>query len=508
MDRKEKLSHKLLSTKVKSIRPYKSRSSRPCDFCRKRKTCCIIKDLIPCMACVGFNKGRCTFLEGPIKRTKKVEACEKGVKLSDSYKASVDDIYQSIPANVSNGQVEVSRVKQPRLKNPIKKPVSSLVSNSNMAIMPSIASSSSMSSSGSHLYPMTNSAFQYMGYNSPQSMYSSNTSPAIPNAGNISNSSVFFGQAIPQPRLQDEDPQDSFDQSQYSLATSEYPPLPSVSIQSEIGALPQNRFRPQSAQAQTIHTQVASHASTSYGTAIERPTREQLLRGCAQSAPCDASFVDGYFEQPSPFVSQGNVANNTNAPTHKGSQYSTNVSYDTSSTSNAFPSYSHHNTSKFQGNPDWSFQSQPAQKFTPELLNTSSFNQQPTPMSAASNMRSLHTSFNEDIFAMDDGNIGEQRPQGDSFHQKNHQQYQDRIHQSESLFHPEYYDSFGITAAQEPDNFVNVAKYLEIPNNMASSKQTPTSAQNGASRQLLAPLYSQLFLPLDHAIPEPLYLVD
>lgn len=63
-----KLAKKQLATSVNSVRPYKSRSKRPCDFCRRRKTCCIIEKLIPCMACSRFNKGACTFLEGPLKR--------------------------------------------------------------------------------------------------------------------------------------------------------------------------------------------------------------------------------------------------------------------------------------------------------------------------------------------------------------------------------------------------------------------------------------------------------
>lgn len=63
-----KLSKKLLASRVNSVRPYKSRSKRPCDFCRRRKTCCIIENTIPCMACVQFNKGECTFVSGPLKR--------------------------------------------------------------------------------------------------------------------------------------------------------------------------------------------------------------------------------------------------------------------------------------------------------------------------------------------------------------------------------------------------------------------------------------------------------
>lgn len=75
---RERVNKKDLAAEVKSLRPYKSRTSRPCDFCRKRKTCCIIKDLIPCTVCTSFNNGRCTFLEGPVKRNR----IKKGRKAS------------------------------------------------------------------------------------------------------------------------------------------------------------------------------------------------------------------------------------------------------------------------------------------------------------------------------------------------------------------------------------------------------------------------------------------
>lgn len=71
-----KLSKKALANKVNSVRPYKSRTKRPCDFCRRRKTCCIIEKTTPCLACVQFNKGNCTFVLGPLKRVKRNEAKE------------------------------------------------------------------------------------------------------------------------------------------------------------------------------------------------------------------------------------------------------------------------------------------------------------------------------------------------------------------------------------------------------------------------------------------------
>ncbi|PVH13909.1 uncharacterized protein CXQ87_002028 [Candidozyma duobushaemuli] len=71
-----KLSKKALANKVNSVRPYKSRTKRPCDFCRRRKTCCIIEKSTPCLACVQFNKGNCTFVSGPLKRVKRSDAKE------------------------------------------------------------------------------------------------------------------------------------------------------------------------------------------------------------------------------------------------------------------------------------------------------------------------------------------------------------------------------------------------------------------------------------------------
>ncbi|OBA19218.1 hypothetical protein METBIDRAFT_33424 [Metschnikowia bicuspidata var. bicuspidata NRRL YB-4993] len=65
-----KVTKKILQTEGNYVRPYRSRSERPCDFCRTRKTCCIIENLIPCMACTKFNDGQCTFLQKPLKRNR------------------------------------------------------------------------------------------------------------------------------------------------------------------------------------------------------------------------------------------------------------------------------------------------------------------------------------------------------------------------------------------------------------------------------------------------------
>ncbi|EGV59984.1 hypothetical protein CANTEDRAFT_116011 [Yamadazyma tenuis ATCC 10573] len=58
-----------------SSRPYKSRYQRPCDLCRKRKTCCIMSTQSTCLSCIKSNNGNCTFNEGPVqRRNRKVPA--------------------------------------------------------------------------------------------------------------------------------------------------------------------------------------------------------------------------------------------------------------------------------------------------------------------------------------------------------------------------------------------------------------------------------------------------
>lgn len=56
---------------AKLNRQYKSRKQRPCDFCRKRKVCCIINGSLPCVRCEKLNGGNCTFNDGPIKKPRR-----------------------------------------------------------------------------------------------------------------------------------------------------------------------------------------------------------------------------------------------------------------------------------------------------------------------------------------------------------------------------------------------------------------------------------------------------
>lgn len=115
-----KLPKKLLASKVNSVRPYKSRSKRPCDFCRRRKTCCIIEKLIPCLACIQFDRGECTFLEGPIKRTnrsiserKKANASARNPKSVQSSEV-VEFVDQSQGTHTQQHQAEYPNSSIPR----------------------------------------------------------------------------------------------------------------------------------------------------------------------------------------------------------------------------------------------------------------------------------------------------------------------------------------------------------------------------------------------------------
>lgn len=110
-----KLTKKLLSTQVNSLRPYKSRSQRPCDFCRRRKTCCIIENSIPCTACIQFNHGNCTFKEGPIKRVNRNSGQKNANRVK---KVSYNDPRPShIKRKTSNMEIQSTSI-SPIVQNP------------------------------------------------------------------------------------------------------------------------------------------------------------------------------------------------------------------------------------------------------------------------------------------------------------------------------------------------------------------------------------------------------
>lgn len=60
---------------TKKGRPYRSKKQRPCDLCRRRKTCCVIHDKPPCMLCAKHGV-KCTFAQKPSRRSVKRSAHE------------------------------------------------------------------------------------------------------------------------------------------------------------------------------------------------------------------------------------------------------------------------------------------------------------------------------------------------------------------------------------------------------------------------------------------------
>ncbi|CCH46276.1 hypothetical protein BN7_5868 [Wickerhamomyces ciferrii] len=74
-------------------RLYKSRKQRPCDNCRKRKSCCIIEDGIPCKLCKMFNKS-CTFEKGPVYTTTKLPS-KKALKQQKQQQLQQQSLIQS-----------------------------------------------------------------------------------------------------------------------------------------------------------------------------------------------------------------------------------------------------------------------------------------------------------------------------------------------------------------------------------------------------------------------------
>lgn len=93
-------------------RIYKSRKQRPCDNCRKRKSCCIIEDGIPCKLCKMFNK-KCTFDKGPVynndKKKKEKQVQQQPINQNPSPNSSMSP---STPSNSFPGPTTMMMVKQ------------------------------------------------------------------------------------------------------------------------------------------------------------------------------------------------------------------------------------------------------------------------------------------------------------------------------------------------------------------------------------------------------------
>lgn len=473
------MSQKLLSSKVNSVRPYKSRSSRPCDFCRRRKTCCIIKDLIPCMACVGFNNGNCTFLNGPLKRTPR-KADESSAKIEDGYGISS---LVSASLRDANSKKKTKKTKKGKQASDIGADVS-MSSSYLMSVAP---------------------AFNPVDASSPQSIHSYHTSPTINNHNDCQNGASMsqiglLGQTLSQPHFQSSEVSmhGTMDGNQYMMQVSqEYPPSPSHSVQSEVATFNMLRSLP----LRSTHDQLTQQYLQAEG--FEPMTREPYLQSFSQSAPCNAPpTATSYYEPtrhiyPNDSVSLEMMSSHT--PSHKIIKYddsiSSSISFDSSllHTQSEKTSFGSHNS--------WPYFSQEnfyasSSKITPQTMSSSSWGQQPTPKSCGPH-NSMHEDAQDELF-IDNSNIASSELYRDNerFHSRNHSQFQDRIQQKDFSLSSECYDSFGILNAYE--NHVTV-----------ESTNGVTSAKLGrATSRLLAPMYNQLYLPLDHAIPEPLFLAD
>lgn len=64
-----------MDVEIRPGRLYKSRKSRPCDACRRRKVTCIMPSGPPCQRCVHFCKD-CTFEQAPTKRKRPVRSTQ------------------------------------------------------------------------------------------------------------------------------------------------------------------------------------------------------------------------------------------------------------------------------------------------------------------------------------------------------------------------------------------------------------------------------------------------
>lgn len=62
-------------------RPYKSRTKRPCDFCRHKRAACLLAAAPPCDLCARHGKP-CTFLENPAKRRRPSSSSSSAPPLS------------------------------------------------------------------------------------------------------------------------------------------------------------------------------------------------------------------------------------------------------------------------------------------------------------------------------------------------------------------------------------------------------------------------------------------
>lgn len=442
MLKRTKISKKWLSTEVNSVRPYKSRSSRPCDFCRKRKTCCIIQDLIPCMACASFNKGVCTFLEGPIKRVARKNT-------------SVDTVNTLPQASELNNSAENGRRRTNKPKTNQTHSTgdfSSFDENSSTIQDDSIYS--------------TQNSLQVLDCSSPQSLKLYDTLPAGLIGDVYGDYSGGLSMPITKPRYQSDNVFGS---------NLECPPSPSQSIQSEIGVV----GVPRRAVSNTFSSSSASnHAYTNH-------LAMQSMDITPASGAAPISVYSHIHRQP--YVASYYHSNSTVAPCNADMDYfpPQPMSFESNSirgeeSSILLQTWNDENTHASTA------------KYTPQMMysGTDSY-QQPTPLSSVS-MRANGSTF-ERLFP------GDEPAKNEIFHTRLHNQFQERLQQKD-------YDMYaGTHEAYTAGNFPSTNISTDL---ILSTSYHPFLQEAAAKKALLAPLYQQLYLPLDHAIPEPLFLAD
>lgn len=440
MLKRTKISKKWLSSEVNSVRPYKSRSSRPCDFCRKRKTCCIIQDLIPCMACASFNKGCCTFLEGPIKRVAR--------------KNNAVDALNPIPQLMeSHNGADNARRRAIKTKAPNQHQSNGLASSDEK--------SSKFKNSGIY---STKSTFQPLDCSSPQSLKLYDTLPAGLISDIYGDYTGGLGITTTKSLQQTGNAQGPY---------PECPPSPSHSVQSEIGVV----CVPRRAVSKTISTNSASNHT--YTNSLTMQAMDITPTSAAVQIPVYKHV------QRQPYVAAYYQPHSTVAPCNPDMEY--------------FPPHSmSFGSDSFRGDDSslilqtWNDENAylSTAKYTPQMLYSGSQSyQQPTPLSSNS-VRTNVSNF-EELFP------GDEPAQNEMFHTKLHNQFQERLQQKDYDINADAYEAY---AHHLPSTTISA--------DTISATYSPFLQEAAAKKSLLAPLYQQLYLPLDHAIPEPLFLAD
>lgn len=435
MLKRTKISKKWLSSEVNSVRPYKSRSNRPCDFCRKRKTCCIIQDLIPCMACASFNKGVCTFLEGPIKR---VARKNNGAEVLNNT-PQVKELYN---------EAEVGRRRATKTK----------ATNQHLTLDCSSFGKQASSCQDQNIYSMK-TTFQPLDCSSPQSLKLYHTLPAGPLGDIYSDFSGGLGMSTTKP----------WKINNFDGQRPECPPSPSQSIQSEIGVV----SVPRRAVSNTLSTSSASNHT--YANSLSMQSMDTAPASGAAPTPVYKHV------QRQPYETTYYQPHSTVAPCNAEMDYFPSHSMSFEEDSNKTILLQTWNDDNAYLN---------TAKYTPQMIYSGSDSyQQPTPLSSGS-IQTSYSHFGEFLPSSEPA-------QNEIFHTKLHKQFQERLQQKDYDMNAEAFEPYAV--GPFPSTAISDAN---------SASYSPYLQEAAAKKALLAPLYQQLYLPLDHAIPEPLFLAD